>query len=148
MVTENKAGNRQKIRIGTANTATDEMGTTIDRPIGAAATALRSVRFVHTVIWTFFAVCILVIVFFALVGKYKQAIVLIAVVLVEVLVLAFNGWSCPLTNIAARFTDDRRDNFDIYLPEWIARNNKLIFGILYVVGILLTVARMADILPR
>jgi hypothetical protein len=28
---------------------------------------------------------------------------------------------CPLTGIAARYTDDRRDNFDIYLPPWLAR---------------------------
>ncbi len=85
--------------------------------------------------------------FFALVGRYKKAIVFIAFVFVEVLVLAFNGWRCPLTNVAASYTEDRRDNFDIYLPEWLARNNKLIFGILYVVGILLTAARMCDILP-
>ena len=44
--------------------------------------------------------------------------------------------SCPLTSIAARYTDDRRANFDIYLPEWLARHNKAVFGALYVAGIL------------
>ena len=62
--------------------------------------------------------------------------------------LVFNGWSCPLTSIAARYTDERRENFDIYLPKWLARNNKFIFGVLYIVGILLTAARWADMLPR
>jgi hypothetical protein len=56
------------------------------------------------------------------------------IVLVEALVLAVNGWQCPLTKLAARHTDDRRDNFDIYLPLWLARNNKLIFGMLFAVG--------------
>ncbi len=42
------------------------------------------------------------------------------VMLVEVAVLAFNGMRCPLTDLAARYTDDRRDNFDIYLPLWLA----------------------------
>jgi hypothetical protein len=42
--------------------------------------------------------------------------VLIAVVSVEVLILIANGWRCPLTAVAARYTDDKRDNFDIYLP--------------------------------
>jgi len=60
------------------------------------------------------------------------------IVLVEVFVLAFNGWRCPLTAVAARYTDDRRDNFDIYLPQWLARYNKLVFGVLYVAGMLLT----------
>jgi hypothetical protein len=45
-----------------------------------------------------------------------------------VLVLIANDESCPLTGVAARYTVDRRDNFDIYLPEWLARHNKLIFG--------------------
>jgi hypothetical protein len=62
-------------------------------------------------------------------------------VFVEVLVLVFNRWRCPLTPIAARYTADRRDNFDIYLPEWLARHNKLIFGLLYSVGLLYTFAR-------
>jgi hypothetical protein len=45
-----------------------------------------------------------------------------------VLVLIANGGRCPLTTLAARYTMDRRDNFNIYLPEWLARHNKLIFG--------------------
>jgi hypothetical protein len=52
-----------------------------------------------------------------------------------VLVLLFNGMRCPLTAVAARHTDDRRDNFDIYLPEWLARWNKHLA--LYVVGLVL-----------
>lgn len=43
--------------------------------------------------------------------------------------------------MAARYTDDRRDNFDIYLPVWLARYNKLIFGPLYFVGVAFALAR-------
>ena len=57
------------------------------------------------------------------------------------LILASNGWRCPLTAIAARYTEDRRPNFDIFLPEWLAQYNKEIFGTLYVGGILFTLAR-------
>jgi polyferredoxin len=60
-----------------------------------------------------------------------------------VLVLVFNGWGCPLTPVAARYTNDRRANFDIYLPEWLARHTKRIFGTLYVAGIIFTLARWA-----
>jgi len=72
--------------------------------------------------------------------RIDVAALLIAVVFLEVVVLAVNGGRCPLTDVAARFTDDRRDNFDIYLPLWIARHNKVIFGTLYLAGIALTVA--------
>jgi len=58
-----------------------------------------------------------------------------------VLVLVVNRMTCPLTDVASRYTDDRRANFDIYLPEWLARHNKTIFGSLYVAAILLLVAR-------
>jgi hypothetical protein len=65
----------------------------------------------------------------------------IGLVMVEVGVLAANRLTCPLTNLAARYTTDRRANFDIFLPVWLARWNKLIFGSLFVVGIAMTVAR-------
>ena len=73
-----------------------------------------------------------------MVSAGRAAGVLIAVVLIEVLVLLSNRFRCPLTDVAARYTDDRRDNFDIYLPLWLARYNKHIFGTLFVAGVLFT----------
>ena len=56
------------------------------------------------------------------------------IIVIECGVLAFNGGRCPLTDLAARFSNDRADNSDIYLPVWLARYNKLIFGTLFVVN--------------
>ena len=67
---------------------------------------------------------------------FTHAAVASGVVLFEVAVLMLNQFRCPLTDVAARYTDDRRDNFDIYLPLWLARYNKTIFGLLYVAGVL------------
>jgi hypothetical protein len=39
-----------------------------------------------------------------------------------------------LTSLAGRYTEERADNFDIYLPLWLARRNKTIFGTLFAVG--------------
>lgn len=36
--------------------------------------------------------------------------------------------------LAARFTYDRADNFDIYLPKLLARHNQAILGTLFVIG--------------
>jgi hypothetical protein len=101
---------------------------------------LVAIKTIHSVVWTFFAGCITAIPVLALLNRSRDAAILIVVTLVEVVVLLVNRWSCPLTPIAAHYTDDRRANFDIYLPEWLARNNKRIFGTLYVGGILLTLA--------
>lgn len=95
---------------------------------------LWAIKSLHTVIWAIFATCILVIPFFAWAGMYRHVFWLTSIIVVEILILALNGWQCPLTGIAARYTDDRHDNFDIYLPAWLARHNKLIFGWLFVVG--------------
>jgi hypothetical protein len=65
----------------------------------------------------------------------------IGIVLVEVVMLVVNGLHCPLTPIAARYTDNRRAKFDIYLPEWLARHTRVIFGWLYAGGIIFTLAR-------
>jgi len=67
--------------------------------------------------------------------------VLILVTFMEVVVLAANRMRCPLTDVAARYTADRRDNFDIYLPLWLAHYNKIIFGSLFVAGLLITIVR-------
>ena len=64
-----------------------------------------------------------------------------AIILVECALLAAHGGRCPLTNLAARFTEDRTPNFDIYLPSWLARYNKWIFGSLFVAGGLFAVIR-------
>jgi hypothetical protein len=102
---------------------------------------LRTVKLVHTLAWAFFAGCIVLLPFAAWSNRFDFALALIVIVMVEVLILAFNGFRCPLTAVAARYTEDRRDNFDIYLPLWLARYNRQIFGSLFVAGVVYTLIR-------
>lgn len=103
--------------------------------------ALVFVKIAHTVAWAFFAGCIFAIPAASWWGHHVAAAWLSAIVLLEVVILLVNGWRCPLTTLAARFTDERHDNFDIYLPLWLARHNKLIFGVLYVLGMAFALVR-------
>jgi hypothetical protein len=100
--------------------------------------ALRVVKLAHTLVWAVFAGCIVALPIVAWHRHFMAAAVLIAVVLVEVLIPLVNRFRCPLTAVAARYTADRRDNFDIYLPLWVARYNKQIFGTLFIAGVLFT----------
>jgi hypothetical protein len=104
---------------------------------------LRAIKVAHTIVWAIMAGCILTIPWVSWRGEYRTAGWLATVVLVEVAVLALNRWRCPLTSVAARHTVDRRDNFDIYLPEWLAKHNKLIFGSIYILGAAFALARWA-----
>ena len=103
--------------------------------------SLTTIKVVHTIVWAFFAGCIVAIPIASWLGEHRIAAWLATIVFVEVLVLVFNGWRCPLTSMANRYTEDRRDNFDIYLPVWLARHNKLVFGSLYVAGVTFALAR-------
>ena len=106
------------------------------RPPAAARTVvLKAIKVVHTIVWGLFAGCILAIPIASLYGDNQAAFWLAAIVFVEVAVLALNKWRCPLTSLAARYTTDRGANFDIYLPEWLAKHNKVIFGTIYCVGV-------------
>jgi hypothetical protein len=105
------------------------------------ASSLRAIRLIHTVAWVFFAGCIVAIPVYARRGEFGVAFALIGIVMVEVAIIVLNRWRCPLTGIAARYTDDRRDNFDIYLPLWLARYNKQIFGSLFAAGVLYCLLR-------
>ena len=79
--------------------------------------ALVVVKIAHTVAWGFFAGCILAIPVVSWWGRHVAAAWLSAIVLAEVVILVANGWRC------------RGDWRSAALPH-----NKLIFGVLYLLG--------------
>jgi hypothetical protein len=105
------------------------------------ARKLRQIKLLHTAIWAIMAASILALPWAGWSGQFRWALGLTLLILGECLVLGLNHGRCPLTDMAARYTDDRADNFDIYLPLWLARHNKRIFGLLFVVGELAVLLR-------
>lgn len=95
---------------------------------------LTAVKLLHTAIWAFFAACVLVLPVFGMAKRFDWALAASVLVLGECAVLALNRGRCPLTDVAAHYTNDRAENFDIYLPRWLARYNKEIFGTLFFAG--------------
>lgn len=95
---------------------------------------LVAVKLLHTAVWLFFVACIVAIPFAGALRRFSWAAASFGLVLLECAILAANRGRCPLTDVAARFTPERADNFDIYLPLWLARHNKTIFGILFLAG--------------
>jgi hypothetical protein len=102
---------------------------------------LTAIKLFHTLIWAFLAASILALPVLAVLRRFRWAAILTVIVLLECVVLAANGGRCPLTDLAARYTLDRAANFDIYLPNWLARYNKTIFGTLFVLSELIVVWR-------
>jgi hypothetical protein len=102
---------------------------------------LLLIKAVHTIVWAFFVACIAGLYAFAWRREFVPAFALAGVVAIEVFVLVANRMRCPLTAVAARYTDDRAENFDIWLPRWLARHNQAIFGTLYAAGVAWALAR-------
>jgi hypothetical protein len=99
------------------------------------------IKLLHTVVWVGFAGGILALAPLAWTGHFTWVLVITAGVFAEAAVLALNGWACPLTPLAARYTTSREPNFDIYLPRWLAQHNKTLFSALFVLGELIALAR-------
>jgi hypothetical protein len=102
---------------------------------------LYAIKLFHTAIWAFFAGCILAIPVFAWWRDFRGVAALTILVFIEIAILLVNRWRCPLTDVAARYTEDRDANFDIYLPLWLARYNKQIFGALFAAALLFALLR-------
>jgi hypothetical protein len=106
-----------------------------------AQVMLKLIRLLHTIVWALFAGTIIALPVLAWAGRFDWALGLTSLVTVECMVLVANRWRCPLTSIAAKYTADRRDNFDICLPAWLARYNKQLFGALFAAAELLVIWR-------
>ena len=66
----------------------------------------------------------------------------ISLIFIECIILLIYKWKCPLTIMGHKYTDNPYVGFDIFLPRWLAKNNKVIFSILYIIGIALVLWRV------
>jgi len=106
---------------------------------GEGVSVLTVIKLLHTVIWALLAATILALPIAGVLRRFRWAAILTVIVLLECAVLAVNGGRCPLSDWAIRFTADRGSNFDVYLPNWLAQHNKVVFGVLLVAGELVVV---------
>ncbi|MBC8085346.1 MAG: hypothetical protein H7Z21_19280 [Hymenobacter sp.] len=109
-----------------------------------APTQLMLIKSLHTLIWGFFVTAI-GYVFYSGAANHITAYTWLAsgLVIGEGLVLMVFKNHCPLTLMARKYSDSQADNFDIFLPNWLAHSNKLIFTVIYLVGMLLIGYRLA-----
>jgi hypothetical protein len=108
-----------------------------------AETKLVAVKLIHTLIWLFFNLVIFYMLYAVITGKLDMWLwICYGLVLLEGIVLLAFKWSCPLTLVAARYSNATKDNFDIYLPNWLAKYTKLIYSSIVVIIVIITVYRL------
>jgi len=106
------------------------------------ANKLFVIKLIHTLIWGFFVAVIFYVVYAGLLDRITiYTWIGIGLVIAEGIILLLFKRSCPLTIIARNYSDSQEDNFDIFLPNWLAKYNKLIFTSIFLFGLLLVVYR-------
>ena len=100
------------------------------------------VKLLHTLIWLFFNFVIFYMLYAVIVDKIDKWLWIgYALIILEGLTLLAFRFFCPLTVIARRYSDSTKDNFDIYLPNWLAKYNKLIYTSIMGIVLVLTIYR-------
>ncbi len=99
---------------------------------------LNIIKLVHSIIWIFFNGVIFYLYYAVLSNKINKWVwICIGLILLEGIVLLLFKKRCPLTLVARNYSDSDKDNFDIFLPEWLARYNKLIYTSLFVIVLII-----------
>jgi len=106
-------------------------------------TKLVGIKLLHTIIWVFFNVVIFYLLFAVITKRIDVWVWLgLASFAVEGLVLLIFKNFCPLTLWARKYSNSAAHNFDIYIPNWLARYNKLIYTIILGVVILILIYQL------
>jgi hypothetical protein len=101
------------------------------------------IKLVHTVIFWLLSLCVLFALFSAIADRIDVwTWVAVGLVLVESIVLAASGWTCPLTILAERHGAIRGSVADIFLPKWLADRIFPIWGTMYGAALVLIVFRL------
>lgn len=104
---------------------------------------LIAIKILHTAIWLFFNLVIFYLLYAVIINRIDAWVWLcIALVLLEGIVLSMYKNKCPLTVMARKYSDSAKDNFDIYLPNWLARHNKLIYTSIFVMALMILVYQL------
>jgi hypothetical protein len=103
-------------------------------------TKLLFIKILHTLVWLFFNAVLAYLFYAVITNKINKWIWIgLGLFVLEGIILVLFKMMCPLTLIARKYSDSAKANFDIFLPEWLAKHNKTIYtGILAIVIIALT----------
>jgi hypothetical protein len=104
---------------------------------------LLLIKLAHTAIWGILVAAILYILY---AGIFDNVGILtwfcIGLIFGEGIVLLLCKGKCPLTLLGYKYANNPIEGFDIFLPTWLAKNNKIIFGTLFLIGFILVVWRV------
>lgn len=104
---------------------------------------LLVIKIIHTIIWVFFNVVIFYLLYAVVTNRIDKWVwICLGLIVLEGLVLLVFKKMCPITVVARKYSDSTRDNFDIFLPNWLARYNKEIYTTIVIISVLILLYRL------
>jgi hypothetical protein len=101
------------------------------------------IKITHTIIWLFFNFVIFYLLYAVIVNKIDKWVwICIKLLVLEGIVLLVFKTMCPITLIARKYSTSQKDNFDIYLPNWLAKYNKIIYSSIVGIALLILIFQL------
>lgn len=101
------------------------------------------IKIIHTIIWLFFNVVIFYMLYAVLVNKLDMWLWIgYGLFVLEGITLLVFKFFCPLTVMARKYSGSTKENFDIYIPNWLAKYNKLIYTSILVIITIITIYQL------
>ncbi len=103
------------------------------------------IKTIHTAVWLFFNVVIFYLLYAVIINKIDKWVwICMGLIILEGVILLIFKNICPVTLIARKYSTSEKDNFDIYLPNWLARHNKKIYTSIVLIAVVILVYRLWD----
>jgi hypothetical protein len=114
-------------------------------------TKLTLIKIIHTVIWVFFNLVIFYMLYAAMptAASYANKLDLwlwigYGFIFIEGLTLLTFKLHCPLNLLARKYSNSTKDNFDIYLPSWLAKYTKSIYTSIFIIIFIITIYQILN----
>jgi hypothetical protein len=108
-------------------------------------TKLTLIKIIHTAIWIFFNFVIFYMLYAALANKLDIWLWIgYGFVSLEGLILLTFRFVCPLTLIARKYSNSTKDNFAIYLPNWLSKYTFLIYTTIFSIATIITIYQLLN----
>lgn len=125
-----------------AAAAAEEAPQGCEKDVSARITIFR-IKLLHTVIFWFLSGCVVYALYSGIAGRITLwTWVAVGLLLLEGVVLAASGWTCPLTILAERQGAPEGSVADIFLPKWLADRIFPICGTAYGIAVVVILWRL------
>ena len=101
------------------------------------------IKILHSAIRIFYNIVVFYLLYAVISNKIDKWIWIgLGLIALEGLILLLFKKICPVTLIARKYSSSTSANFDIYLPNWLAKYNKLIYSIIVLIILVILLYRV------